>query len=287
MLTNNVRGMLWMTLSGAVFSANYAVIRYLAKDFNIFELVFFRNLFGLVALVPFIWHARHEITIPKSPSIILVRGVLQVGSSSLWFYAVTVIPLFTATALMLIEPVIGCLLAIYFLKEPSDIKRWLSIFIGIIGAIIIVRPGIIETSLGIGMVIIAAGMWSGFLLLGKIQSKNDPTVIVIAYSSALTVLFSIIPAIFFWTTPNFEQLVWLVILGCIATFAYFCITNAYKWGEVTVVSPFTFMRTIFAAAIGFFVFSEIPDNWVWLGALLIVIAATYLARLEIRSDSKI
>jgi drug/metabolite transporter (DMT)-like permease len=283
-LSDNVRGMFWMTLSGAVFAANYGVIRHLAEDFHVFELVFFRNLFGLIVLLPFLWRARYEIGKPKRPGIILMRGILQASSSSLWFYGVTVIPLVTATSLMLIEPIIGSILAIFLLKEPNDPRRWFSVLIALIGALLIVRPGVVEISVGVAFILTAAVMWSGFLLLGKVQSRDDPVVVVVAYSSGLTVLLSLIPALFFWVTPNLDQLVWLIILGSIATFAYFCITNAYQAGDVTIVSPFTFMRTIFAAIIGFVIFSEVPEFWVWIGAAVIVVAATYLARAEMRES---
>jgi drug/metabolite transporter (DMT)-like permease len=276
--------MLWMVLSGAVFAANYAIIRYLALDFHVFQLVFFRNLFGLLVLTPFLWRSRHKISMPKRPGIIMMRGFLQTGSSSLWFYGVTVIPLVTATSLMLVEPIIGSILAIFLLKEPNNSKRWLSVFIGFIGALIIVRPGLIEFSLGVSFILTAAFMWSGFLLLGKVQGRDDPTVVVIAYSSALTVLLSLIPALFFWVTPTLNQFLLLVILGSVATFAYFCITSAYEAGDITIVSPLTFMRTIFAAIVGYFIFSEIPEVWVWIGGAIIVAAATYLARNEFRSE---
>jgi drug/metabolite transporter (DMT)-like permease len=278
--SDNLRGMLWMTLSGAIFSINYGIIRVLAEDINVFELVFFRNLFGLIILLPFLWRARHEIRKPKRPGIILSRGVLQAGSSTLWFFGVIAIPLVTATSLMLIEPIIGSLLAIFFFKEKSDYRRWISVFFAIVGALFIIRPGIIEFSAGVSFILIAAVMWAGFLLLGKVQSREDPVVVVIAYSSSLTVILSLIPAVFFWVTPTFNQFLLLIVLGSVATFAYFCITNAYKAGEVTVVSPFTFMRTIFAATVGFIIFSEVPESWVWIGALIIVAAATYLARIE-------
>jgi drug/metabolite transporter (DMT)-like permease len=282
-LSDNLRGMLWMTLSGAVFATNYAIIRYLAVDFHVFELVFFRNLFGLIVLTPFLWRARHKITKPKRPGIIAMRGILQAGSSSLWFYGVTVVPLVTATSLMLIEPIIGSILAIFVLKEPNDYRRWISVFIAMIGALVIVQPGVLEISVGVGFVLTAAVMWSGFLVLGKVQSREDPVVVVIAYSSGLTVLISLVPALFVWVTPTLEQFFWLIVLGSIATFAYFCIANAYKTGDVTIVSPFTFMRTIFAATVGYIIFSEVPEFWVWVGAAIIVVAGSYLARVEIRS----
>tara|TARA_Y100000746_G_scaffold224797_1_gene227748 strand:+ start:316 stop:1164 length:849 start_codon:yes stop_codon:yes gene_type:complete len=276
--------MMWMTLSGAVFATNYAIIRFLSEDFHVFQLVFFRNLFGLLILMPFLWSFRHQITMPKRPGIIILRGFLQASSSSLWFYGITVIPLVTATSLMLIEPIIGSILAIFFLGEQNNLKRWVSVFIGFIGALIIVRPGMMDLSIGVGFILTAAFLWSGFLLLGKIQSRDDSTVVVIAYSSALTALLSLIPALYYWVTPTLEQLILLLILGSVATFAYFCITSAYKAGDITIVSPFTFMRTIFAAVVGYYIFSEIVEVWVWIGAAIIVAAATFLARSELKNE---
>ena len=122
------------------------------------------------------------------------------------------------------------------------------------------------------------------VLLGKIQSRDDSTVVVIAYSSALTALLSLIPALYYWVTPTLEQLILLLILGSVATFAYFCITSAYKAGDITIVSPFTFMRTIFAAVVGYYIFSEIVEVWVWIGAAIIVAAATFLARSELKNE---
>ena len=273
-----------MTLSGAVFATNYAIIRFLSEDFHVFQLVFFRNLFGLLILTPFLWSFRHQITMPKRPGIIILRGFLQASSSSLWFYGITVIPLVTATSLMLIEPIIGSILAIFFLGEQNNLKRWVSVFIGFIGALIIVRPGMMDLSIGVGFILTAAFLWSGFLLLGKIQSRDDSTVVVIAYSSALTALLSLIPALYYWVTPTLEQLILLLILGSVATFAYFCITSAYKAGDITIVSPFTFMRTIFAAVVGYYIFSEIVEVWVWIGAAIIVAAATFLARSELKNE---
>ena len=273
-----------MTLSGAVFATNYAIIRFLSEDFHVFQLVFFRNLFGLLILMPFLWSFRHQITMPKRPGIIILRGFLQASSSSLWFYGITVIPLVTATSLMLIEPIIGSILAIFFLGEQNNLKRWVSVFIGFIGALIIVRPGMMDLSIGVGFILTAAFLWSGFLLLGKIQSRDDSTVVVIAYSSALTALLSLMPALYYWVTPTLEQLILLLILGSVATFAYFCITSAYKAGDITIVSPFTFMRTIFAAVVGYYIFSEIVEVWVWIGAAIIVAAATFLARSELKNE---
>ena len=195
----------------------------------------------------------------------------------------TVVPLATATGLMLIEPVIGSILAILIFKEKNKLSRWMAVALGIAGALIIIRPGLVPFSYGVLSILLAATFWSGFLLIGKVQSREDPVVVVIAYSSAMTALLSLIPALFFWTTPTLEQLMWLLILGSVATFAYYCITTAYKVGEVTVVSPLTFLRMIFAAIFGFVIFSEIPEVWIWIGGVLVVIAGTQLARSELNS----
>lgn len=281
--SGNLRGMMWMVLSGLCFAANYAVIRHLAADIHVLEMVFFRNLFGLMVLIPFIWRIRHTIRRPKSWSIIFGRGVLQTGASGLWYYGVTLIPLAMATSLMMIEPIVGSMLAILLLKEPNHMSRWMAVGVGLLGALIIVRPGLIEVSVGSAAIIVAAILWSGYLLLGKIQSRDDPVSLVVAYASAITVPLSLIPVLFFWVTPNFEQFLWLILMGAVATGGYVCLTNAYKLGDVTIVSPLTFTRTIFAAIVGFLVFAEVPEIWVWIGSIVIVASNTNLARQEIRA----
>ena len=269
-----------MVLSGLCFAFNYAIIRFLAEDIHVIEMVFFRNVFGLIVLLPFIWRVRHMITKTKRWDLILSRGFLQASSSSLWYYGVTLIPLATATSLMLVEPIVGSILAIIILNEPNERSRWITVGVGFIGAMIIVRPGVIDMSVGAGVILIAAVLWSGYLLLGKIQTRQDPVPVVVAYASAVTVPISLVPALFFWVTPSFEQFLWLILLGTVATLGYVAMTNAYKIGEVTVVAPLTFTRIIFAALVGFIIFEEIPEFWVWIGAAVIVTATTVLARQE-------
>lgn len=281
--SGNLRGMLWMVLSGAVFATNYTTIRFLAEDFHVFELVFFRNLFGLLVLAPFIWRMRHQITRTKRPGLVIARGVCQTSASAMWFFGLTVIPLAMATSLMLIEPVVGSVLAIVFFKERSNIRRWLAVIVGLAGALLIVRPGFADISIGALLILLASFFWAGYLLLGKVQTRDESAVVVVAYASAVTIPLSLIPALFFWVTPTLEQLGFLLLMGAVATLAYYCITKAYGAGEVTVIAPFTFARTLFAAVVGFFIFREIPEVWVWLGAGLIVIAATYLARFEMKN----
>lgn len=278
--SGNLRGMMWMVLSGLCFAFNYAIIRFLAEDIHVIEMVFFRNVFGLIVLLPFIWRVRHMITKTKRWDLILSRGFLQASSSSLWYYGVTLIPLATATSLMLVEPIVGSILAIIILNEPNERSRWITVGVGFIGAMIIVRPGVIDMSVGAGVILIAAVLWSGYLLLGKIQTRQDPVPVVVAYASAVTVPISLVPALFFWVTPSFEQFLWLILLGTVATLGYVAMTNAYKIGEVTVVAPLTFTRIIFAALVGFIIFEEIPEFWVWIGAAVIVTATTVLARQE-------
>jgi len=281
--TDNLRGMLWMTLAGAVFATMYALIRNLGQDIHVFELIFFRNLFGLIVLVPFIWRLRRSLSRPKRPGLIFWRGSFQTVSSCLWYFGVTVIPLASAAAIMLIEPIVASVLAIIIFKEPSRLGRWVAVAVGGLGALIIIRPGYVDVSMGAAAVLMAAVLWSCFQLMGKVHSREEPVAVVIAYSSALTVPLSLIPALFFWVTPTLEQFAGLILLGAVATFGYYCITSAYKVGDVTVVSPLTFMRLIFASIVGYVAFSEIPDLWVWVGALVVVGSVTYLARLEVKS----
>ena len=281
--SENIKGMLWMLLAGAIFSTVFSLIRYLGDSLHVFELVFLRNLFGFIALVPFLLRADYSNLTPKRPGLMVGRAVFQVAALSTWYYGLLLTPLATATALGLIEPIVMSLMAVWLLKELSDPARWLAMLLGFAGSLIIIRPGFTDMSLGSISVIVSAFFWAAFALSGKILSRENSALVVTAYPTALVVPMALVPALFFWTWPTVEQWVIIILAGALSSFANVCLVKAFQFGDVTAISPMTFARLIFSAILGFVVFNEVPEIWVWVGGLAIVAAGTHLARIEARS----
>ena len=274
-----------MMLGSALFSINFAVIRHLGQDLHPFEIVFFRNLFGLLVFIP--WLIRAEITSlkPNRPMLLGGRACIQVVAQAFWYASLMLIPLADATALGLVEPIIAAFLAILILREKSTFGRWAVVFIGFIGSLIIVRPGFQDVSIGALYAALSSVTWAGFALLSKVLTKTDSTLVVVAYPTALVVPLALIPALFVWEVPSLANYGWLIVTGSLASTANFALTKAFKMGDITAVSPIGFTRLLFSAAVGFIVFAEVPAAWVWVGGALIVGAGTYLARLEAQAKN--
>lgn len=275
--------MMWLTLSGLVFSLNFSIIRMLSHDLHVFEIVFFRNLFGAIVLIPWLIKAPRASLIPSRPVLMGARTILQVGALIVWYYALILTPFAEATALIMLEPIFAAIFAVLILGEKSSLQRWVAAGVGFGGTLIIVRPGFEVVTPGALLALAAAMFWAVYLIIGKVMTRTDSVTIVIAYPTALSVPIALVLSLYVWTWPTLEHWGWFVISGALASLANYCITKAYQVGDASAVSPAAFTRLLFAALAGYVFFAEIPSVWTWIGGAAIVGATTYLARIEAKS----
>jgi drug/metabolite transporter (DMT)-like permease len=277
-----VRGALLMLVSAASFAIMAATIRHLAGRIHPFELAFFRNLFSLLLLAP--WVLRGGFSRLRTASIKKygLRGLLSIVAMLSWFYGLAVMPLAEATALSFTAPIFASIGAILFLGEHMGVRRWSAIAVGFVGAMIIVRPGFHAVSWPALVVLGGSAAVAGSIIMVKILSRTEPSNVIVAYMGIYLVPMSLIPALFVWTMPLGTDWLWLVFIAAVATVGQLGITYAYATTEATVVLPFDYARLPFAAVIAYVAFDEVPDQWTWLGAAVIAGSTIYVARREAR-----
>ena len=271
--------MLFATLS---FSAMHSTIKHVSADMHPFEIVFFRNFFGLVALFPFF--LRHGLAPLKTNRLGLHFGrvALNIGSMIAFFYAISITPLAEAIALSFAAPIFATLLAIFFFRETVGIARWIAIFLGFFGTIVILRPGFEAITLGPILALLSALTWGSAVIIIKNLSKTDSTVTITAYMVLFMTPLSLIPALFVWEWPSWEQLAWLALIGSFGTAGHLTMNLAIKLAPTNVVMPIDFVRLIWVAIIGYFIFAEIPDIFVWIGGAMIFASGLWIAQAENR-----
>ncbi len=284
--SDNIKGMVWMLAAGVLFSINFSVIRTLGQDLNVFEIVFFRNLFGFLVFIPWLIRASKDELIPARPWLVASRGLLQALALSAWYSALMVVPLAQATSLSMLEPIFTSLLAILILREKSSATRWVLVALGFAGSMIIIRPGFETVRLESLLVLFSTSMWGIYIIAGKILTRTDSVAVVVAYPTLIVVPLALIPALFFWQWPSLEQWGLFVVTGILSSSANFAITKSYQIGDITAMAPIGFSRLIFAAIVGFVVFSEVPEIWVWIGGGVIVAAGSMLARIEVNTKEQ-
>ena len=267
-----------MVLAVTTFSIMIALIRHLTVKFSTFEIVFYRAVIGVIVMLP--WLARAGVKVLKTPrlSLLGIRAVLAFIAMTAYFHAIGLVPLADAIALQFALPLFTVTAAGFFLGERVGLHRAAAAAVGFVGAMIIVRPGIIETDTGALLVLISAAFYSGSHILVKYMTRWESPDLIVFYGFLMTIPMALVPALFVWTLPVWSDLPWLIGMGLIGTVAHTAMARAYAWADASLVAPLDFLRLPIGAALGFVFFSEWPDYWTWVGAAVIFAATTYIAQ---------
>jgi drug/metabolite transporter (DMT)-like permease len=268
--------MLLMLGATLVLTVMHAIVRHLGQSMHPFEIVFFRNLFGLVAVLPLVVHGGPRILYTRRPALHALRGALATGAMLSWFYSLSIVPIAEATALSFMAVIFASLGAVFFLGENMRIRRWSAVIASFTGAMLILRPGFHEVSGGALLVLGSSVCWGLAVVTVKQLSRTESVVSIVAWMAILLTSVSIVPALWVWQWPTWSQLAWLALVGGLATAGHLAMTQALKIADTTSILPLDFTRLVWAAALGYLVFGEVPDRWTWLGGGIIVSSATYL-----------
>jgi len=243
-----------MILSAAGWATMVSVASCLKDDLHVFEISFFRSFFALVFFIP--WLTRSGVKALKTEKIGLyfIRGVSGLIALYLMFGALFYIPTGEVAAITFLRPLVASACVILIMGEPSKSHRWVSITVGLIGAYIIVRPGISAVSPGQFLAFGAVFAMVVTSLMIKTLTKTDQPDAIAAWQVIIFSALSIIPALFVWVTPTLEQFGALLIMDFGAMVAQRAMTRAYKAADLTVVLPFEYTRLPMAAFFGLVLF---------------------------------
>ena len=208
------------------------------------------------------------------------RVVMTYGGIMCWFYGVSVIPLADYYALQFTMVLFTIAGAVLFLGQRADAGTWLAVGVGLCGALVILRPGVIAVSLGALAAVGAALLFAGVNPCVKVLSRREDTNVIMLYANGLLIPLSLAPALFDWHPPGWADAPWLIGVGVFGTLGQYAITRAITVADARVVQPFDFARLPFAAALGYVFFGEATDPWTWAGAVIIFGAGTYVLARE-------
>jgi drug/metabolite transporter (DMT)-like permease len=264
------QGILWAILTCFLVSVMICIVRHLSEHFHVFQIVMMRNFFALVFLLPFIFKNIDKVVKTKHLKMHLFRGTVGLIGMLLWFYTITLIPLSEAVSITFIVPITTTIAAIFFLKEKVHNKLWISLIIGFIGVLIIVRPGFRELKPAYLLALLTPFVWSvSNITIKKMVATERPETITLYLSFVMFILSIPIAAPYLKPIP-FIDLLWFLLLGLISNCSYIANAICYSKTDISVVQPFDFTRLIFTSIIAYFAFNEKFDLMMWAGALVIL-----------------
>ena len=258
--------------------------KYLTQEMSVPMITFFRCIFGLFFIAPWIFRAGISGLVTQRPILLISRGINTLLGLYCVFAAVSLIPVADVVAIMYSKPIFASIAALLILREAIYSQRWLAIFIGFGGMLLIIQPVFREWNFGILYALGAMGAGAFTTISVKLMTKTEPPDRIVAYTLIVMTIGSFIPALFLWETPNSEQILWLILLGGLATAFQRCTARAYASADATVVLPFEFARLVIAAIFGFYLFNQLIDLWIWVGGTVIFLTGVYIVRIETKRD---
>lgn len=277
---SNILGCLWMLAGGLLFVAVTVLVRHLGSDMPAIEAAFIRYLIGVVLVLPMIWRMRWRGIRPGSFKLYFYRGLIHGVAVMLWFFAMARIPLAEVTAIGFSTPVFTALGAILIFREQVKARRMLAIAAGFIGTLIILRPGFQTIESGSLAQLIAAFFFAGSFLLAKKMTHSESSGDILVMLTIFCTVALLPGAIYYWRQPTLVEVGWLALVAVFATTGHYAITRAISHAPLTVTQPLSFLQLVWAILFGYWLFDEVPDTWVVIGASMIVIAVSYLAHRE-------
>lgn len=269
--------MLGMTFLSALMNS---AARHVTETLHPFEIVFFRNLFGILFVLPMLTRYGWSIMKTQRFGTHLGRASLNVVNMLFFFTAVSLTPLAELVALGFSAPMFATVLAVIILGEIVGWRRWAAILVAFCGAMVILQPGAETVTLGHGMTLMAAATWAGVLLFIKSLSRTEHSLTIVAYATFLMTPLSLIPALFVWQWPAATEFLWLAFIGLTAGCAQFFLAQALHETDLSVIMPFDFTKLIWVSVIAYLFFGEIPEFTTWVGGGIIFAAGLYIAHRE-------
>ncbi len=269
-----------MIASTVAFAGMHALIRYVSDDVHPFQIAFFRSFFGLVVFAPWIVRSGLGVFATQRLPLHVLRSAMNVVAMFMFFTSLSLSPLARVTALGFTAPIFAALMSVILLKERFRFRRWAALICGFAGTLVILRPGVLVIDLGSVLVLGSALIWGLTLIVIKMLGRTESSVTITAYMNLLLTVFAFVPTLFVWTTPSLEVWFWLLVIGISGTLAQVAIAEALRQADASTVMPFDFLKLIWAAFLGYFMFAETVDAFTWAGAAIVVGSTIYLAYRE-------
>jgi drug/metabolite transporter (DMT)-like permease len=277
-LTPLIRGALLIMLSATLVAVDTVIARIVTQDVNSLVLVFFRNLFGVIFLLPLVLRAGLRSFTTRRPWGHFLRAAIKIAALIAFYYGVSQIPVAEATAIAFATPLFIAAGAALFLGESLRHGRLLAILVGFAGVLVILRPGVAVIHPAALAVVASTVGLAAIALLMKVLTRTEPPNTIAVINITLSAPLALIPALFLWTTPSWQSLGLMLVQGALGTVSQLAVTRAVYVSDVSLIMPIDFVRLPIVAGLGFLVLGQVPDRWMWIGAAIICLAILLLLR---------
>ena len=270
-----------MFLSVCAFSIMDLIVKW-TEGYPLGQVIFFRGFFGLVFYFFIIPKERmRNFYYTKRPGLHFLRCFFGLMALLSIFTALRNLPLATVVSIAFGAPIFTTIFSIFLLNEKVGYYRWLAVFVGFVGIIIITEPGLSSLNIYyIFPIIFVLGMSYVAITIRQL-SKTEPVWLISLNFSAAITLAGLFTIPYGWLVPNLNDLVLLSMIGIFGGVANLWLSQSYKLSEVSLVTPLKYLALVFAIIFGYFIWNEIPSIKTLMGASLVILSSLIIFRREI------
>ena len=274
-LTGNVRGSILIIIGTFVGTLMVSCIKVLGQRIPVVEILFMRQVVLLLVIAPMMVRNFPGVFVSRHRKLHFIRvGVSSIAMIT-GFTAFVHLPLAEATTIGFARTLFTTVLAVLILHETVGLRRWSATALGFIGVVVVVQPGSDSFSLYALAAILSAFLVALLMIFLRTLSQVDKPITIMSYQAVFLTLILAAPALYFWVTPTWTQLVLVIVAGTLMSVMQWLNIQAYKVGEAAAIAPMDYFRLFFATLIGIWFFSEIPTIWTFVGAGIILLSTAY------------
>jgi drug/metabolite transporter (DMT)-like permease len=256
--------------------------KYLSTDLPVLQITWARYSFTVAFILPIMFFFyKKQLVWSDKPKLQILRGLILLSANICFFYAISIISLAKALTLAFIAPLIVTAFSPMLLGEKVGVRRWTAVIIGFIGSLVVIRPGFLEINLA-SLAALGTGLMYGFYLIitRKLSTSDNPllTLLITGLVGATIVSF-IIP--FAWVVPTLNQWFMMAGIGVFACIGHLFLILSLKYADASKLAPLGYTEIIPNVIIGYYFFGNFPDNWTFLGLVIIVFSGIYISRREV------
>lgn len=264
-------------LAMLVFTSTDAIAKYLTVTMAPQQIIWVRYGVIVAILLPVLWYRRAEgVIYTRRPWLHLLRGLLVMASSVLFIFALQRLPLELCTAIGFVSPLYVTALSIPLLGETVGARRWAAVGVGLLGVLVILRPGGAAFQWAMLIPLVSSLCWALGLIITRLMRGSEHALTVLAYSSVVGWVAVTPLALPLWRAPDAMQWLMLIGLGSLNALAQYLVIHAFMMASASLLAPFSYSTILWATLLGALVFGSVPDLATVLGTLVLVTAGLYV-----------
>ena len=253
------------------------IAKYLSSELSFFQITWARYFFTVFFTLPFMFFFfRKNLTWSENPKLQILRGLTLLIANICFFYSISIISMAKALTLAFVAPLITTALSPILLGEKVGARRWTAVLIGFVGSLVVIRPGFLEFNLAT-IAALGTGCFYGIYLVitRKLHSTDSPLLTLLITGVVGAVIASLLVP-FVWINPTPVQWSWLALMGIFACLGHILLIYSLKYADASKLAPFGYFEIVTNIILGYYFFSDFPDNYTILGLFIIILSGVYI-----------